>query len=355
MQKAHIHRRAFLKGLSAGVVGTTLGSAFLQGPQLLGNPLTLPAPAGAANVGLVKGGDRRRNMREALQAIEKEVREGIGDRQVVIKPNFVSTRRQLSSTHVEGIMGILDFLKPFYKKPVIITESPAGGPAQRGYEAYGYTKLTKDYNVILQEMDKEEHKTFWLVDRKLQPAPVRMARTVWDKNYYTISAAVMKTHNAVVATLGLKNLLVGAALKIDRISDKRQFHHGTKLINYNLFVLSKSIRPDLTTIDGFVGMQGNGPTGGFPMESGIAIASTDVIAADRVGVECMGINFADVGYLNYCVDAGVGQGDLNKIKIVGSDIKSCVKKYEMAKSFEGQLNWKSDDFQTISLEGDVRS
>ena len=91
------------------------------------------------------------------------------------------------------------------------------------------------------------------------------------------------------------------------------------------------------------------------MDSRVAIASTDVIAADRVGVECMGIDFANVGYLNYCADAGLGQGDLEKIEIVGSDIKSCIKQFRMADSFEGQLNWKVDDYQAISLEGDVRS
>jgi uncharacterized protein (DUF362 family) len=148
---------------------------------------------------------------------------------------------------------------------------------------------------------------------------------------------------------------VGAAVKVDRTNDKRQFHQGTKLINYNLFLLARSIRPHLTVIDGFEAMQGNGPGGGFPMDSRVAIAGTDVIAADRVGVECMGIDFADVGYLSYCARAGIGQGDLEKISIVGSGLKDCVRKFKLADSIEGQLKWKSDDYQRVSLEGDVRS
>ena len=362
MSSSRIDRRTFLKGVSATALGATLGAAIgsrpLRGlpgePAPAGAPTGMPAP-GLAPVGLIHGGDRRRNMLEALQAIEKDIREGIGERQVVIKPNFVSTDNQLAATHVEAIMGILDFLKPFYRKTVVIAESPAGGPAQRGYENFGYTKLTKDYDIALRELDADENKEFWLVDRKLRPAPVRMARMVWDPAYYLISAAVLKTHNAVVATLGLKNVLVGAALKVGGTNDKRQFHHGTKLINHNLFLLARSIRPSLTAIDGFEAMQGNGPGGGFPMDSHVAIASTDVIAADRVGVECMGIDFADVGYLSYCARAGLGQGDLEKIRIVGSDLKSCVRKFKLADNIEGQLKWKADDYQAISLEGDVRS
>lgn len=353
--RSPMDRRTFLKGISCGVASVALcprRGAFAADPPV---PAPPPGEAAPATVGLIRGGDRRRNMLEALRAIEKEVREGIGDRQVVIKPNFVTTRNQLAATHVEAIMGILDFLKPFYKKTVVVAESPAGGPAQVGYETYGYTKLGRDYDVALTELDANEHKEFWLVDRHLRPAPVRMARMAWDPGYYLISAAVMKTHNAVVATLGLKNALVGAALKFGRTNDKRQFHHGTKLINYNLFLLSRSIRPSLTAIDGFVGMQGNGPTGGTAVESGVAIASTDVIAADRVGVACMGIDVSKVGYLSYCARAGVGQGDLEKIALVGSDLKACVREYGLADSIEGQLRWKEDSYQAVSLEGDVRS
>jgi uncharacterized protein (DUF362 family) len=333
-------------------------AAGIAGGAIAKRSWAAPGGGGAAatsRVGLIKGGDRRRNMRDALAAIEKEIRAGIGDRQVVIKPNFVSTRKQLAATHVEGVMGILDFLKPFYKKPVIIAESPAGGAARRGYENFGYTDLARDYDVSLQELDGSEHRTFWLCDRHLRPAPVRMARMVCDPRYYVISAAVMKTHNAVVATLGLKNLIVGAALKFGRRNDKRQFHHGTKLINYNIALLARQIRPALTTIDGFVGMQGNGPGGGFPMESGVAIASTDVIAADRVGLACMGIDLADVGYLTYCAESGVGEGDLARIDVAGSDLAGCVAKYQLADSIKGQLNWKDEDYQAVSLKGDVRS
>ena len=43
-------------------------------------------------------------------------------------------------------------------------------------------------------------------------------------------------------------------------------------------------------IDGFEGMEGNGPVSGFPVPHRIAIASTDFLAADRVGLECMGID-----------------------------------------------------------------
>lgn len=356
MERKGMDRRSFLGSLSVGLVGASLGS----GPRALSGeePATLGdrrAPEGPTKVALVKGEDRRRNMYEALKSIEKEVRAGIGNRQVIIKPNFVSTSRQLAATHVEGVMGMLDFLKPFYKKTVIIAESPAGGPAERGYENFGYKKLPKDYDVALRELDGTEHRTLYMIDTTLRPAPIRVARMLCDPSFYVISAAVMKTHNAVVATLAWKNILVGAPLKFGRRNDKRVIHQGTKLLNYNLFLLGRDLRPDLATIDGFEAMEGNGPGSGTPVDMKVAIASTDVLAADRIAVETMGIDFSKIGYLTYAARAGLGQGDREKIEVIGEDPKSCTRTFRLADSIEGQYKWQSDEFQRIDLEGDVRS
>ena len=353
MSSQRMDRRAFLGGVSAGVVGSMLAhgqAGMAQAPDA-----TDTEPDEPTQVALIKGDDRRRNVLEALRAVEKEVREAIGSRQVVIKPNFVTTRKQLAATHVEAVMGILDFLKPFYQQTVIIAESPAGTPAQKGYENYGYTKLTSTYDVSLEELDADRHRTFHVLDTRLRPTPVRMARMLCDPDFYVISAAVMKTHNAVVATLGLKNIVLGGALKIAGRNDKRQFHQGTKLINYNISLIAQHVRPDLTVIDGFQGMEGNGPGGGTPVDSRVAIAGTDVVAADRIGLEMMGVDFADVGYLTYCADAGLGQGERSRIEVLGADAADCVHKYKMHDRIEGQLKWKSEDFQAISLEGDIPS
>jgi len=63
-------------------------------------------------------------------------------------------------------------------------------------------------------------------------------------------------------------------------------------MHYNIMLTAQRMRPfwGATVIDGFEGMEGNGPNSGLPVPSRVAIASTDYVAADRVGVECMGIN-----------------------------------------------------------------
>jgi uncharacterized protein (DUF362 family) len=86
-------------------------------------------------------------------------------------------------------------------------------------------------------------------------------------------------------------------------------------------------------------MEGDGPGSGTPVASRLAIASTDFIAADRVGVEAMGIDPSYVGYLVYSGEVGLGNYDLNKIKVQGAGLDAVRKKYRLHTTIERQLQW----------------
>jgi uncharacterized protein (DUF362 family) len=90
-------------------------------------------------------------------------------------------------------------------------------------------------------------------------------------------------------------------------------------------------------IDGFEGMEGNGPNSGTPVDHRVCVASTDWLAADRVAVELMGVDFSKIGYLNYCAQAGLGMADLGKIEIVGENLKDHIKPYKLHDNIEKQL------------------
>jgi len=108
-----------------------------------------------------------------------------------------------------------------------------------------------------------------------------------------------------------------------------------------MLVTAQKLQPHwgLAVIDGFEGMEGNGPGAGTPVASHVAIASTDFIAADRVGLEVMGINPEWVGYLAYCGQAGLGQYDLAKIHVEGAAIASVAKKYQLHPDVQKELEW----------------
>ena len=305
-----------------------------------------------SRVSLSAGDDRTENIFSCLKRFEKEIKKAIGSKRVIIKPNNVSTTTQLSASHAGCLEGILEFLQSIGIENVIIAESAASGPSFEGFENYGYIPLAEKYKAKLVDLDKEDYELVYCVDeQKIHPHACRMSGLLLDRNNFVISSAVMKTHDRVVATLSLKNIVVGAPIKDDGFrwgrggkagakNDKPITHgNGYRGINYNLFALAPRLHPDLAIIDGFEGMEGNGPVGGSPVDHRVAVASLDWLAADRVSVELMGIDFSKIGYLNFCANAGMGQADLAKIDIEGADLKSNIKQYELSRSYEKQLEW----------------
>ena len=69
-------------------------------------------PAGRSSIAFTTGTDRRAMLFEVLKPFEAKIRNGIKGKQVVIKPNMVSTNIPLCATHVDALRGLLEFMKP---------------------------------------------------------------------------------------------------------------------------------------------------------------------------------------------------------------------------------------------------
>ncbi len=286
-------------------------------------------PASSSSVGLVKGSDRRDNIYRSLKLIEDQVFSALGDKQILIKPNFVQTSVPLAATHADAIRGILDFLAPHYKKEVIIGEAAATKEGTfAGYKNYGYQKLAKDYKVKLVDLNLGGYQYRYTIGEKNAPVPIRICSSFLDPNLYIISAAVLKTHGFASVTLSLKNMLLAAPINDYTTSDKSQMHRGPHgelddVIHFNMFHMAQEVFPDLAVIDGFTGMEGDGPSRGTPVDSRVAIASADPVAADTLGARAMGFDARKILYLASMADAGMGQGNLGKINILGSRLSDC--------------------------------
>jgi len=306
-----------------------------------------------SRVALTAGDNRVDITFRALQPFAKQIKQAIGNRRVILKPNNVSTTIQLSATHAETLEGILEFLKSIKKlNNVIIAESAADGPAMNGFSNFNYLRLADKYPVRFMDLDTSGYEILYVFDeRDFKPHPVRISKVLLDPDSYIVSVARMKTHDRVVVTLSLKNIVVGAPIKDPGFafgknrkegirSDKSIVHGGGyRGIHYNLYDLASRLHPHLAIIDGFEGMEGNGPTGGMPVDHRVCVVSTDWLAADRVAVELMGVDFNNVAYLNYCAQAGFGVADMGKIEIIGESISNHIKTYKLHTNIEKQLSW----------------
>ncbi|MFC2113243.1 DUF362 domain-containing protein [Bacteroidota bacterium] len=349
-KKKKINRRESLKIIGAG----SLGGAFLgAGMSCQGKVDSSDTPQPAfhpsynksdkiATVSLVKGKNRREIVYQSLKNLEKEILESIGKKKVLIKPNLVYHQSPTCATDPDAIRGVLDFLSPNIKDQIIVGESTASRPftTMELFEDYGYFPLQEEYDIKLVDLNKESYQYRHILGENNTVAPVRIISWFLDPDIYLISVPRMKTHAQCYVTLSLKNVLMAAPLN-DYLNpdggwtqgDKYNMHvteesSATDPLYYNLYQLAHHVYPDLAVIDGFEGMEGDGPVGGPMVDSRIAVTSLDALAADVMATKAMDLDPGIVPYLNFINEAGFGQGDPEKIQTVGTPLDECICKFE---------------------------
>lgn len=300
-------------------------------------------------VGLARKGNRRENVFTALDVVRNDVVPKLRE-QVMLKPNFLSSRNQLASTHPDAIRGAIDFLLTTPKPPKEIIVAEGGNEKFSGeaFGNFGYTALPDEYPIPIRLVDLHQEENWEetlvvLADRR--EVPVRMPRTVLDCPC-TISIAVAKTHDVDVVTLALKNMIMGTLHKQDRIKMHGYYSHADRelpreaqTLNINLIRLSRYLCPEIGVIDGTVGLQGNGPGGTDAVDLGIAVASADVFAADAVTAKAMGFEPLEIGLFHYANTLGDGVADLDRIDVLGTPVEAVIKHFKPHEKTPLQFQW----------------
>ncbi|MEM7032784.1 MAG: DUF362 domain-containing protein [Chloroflexota bacterium] len=304
------------------------------------------------NVSLVRRDNRRDNVYGALDLVRDDVVQKLRP-QVMLKPNFLSGDNQLASSHVDVARGTIDFLMSTPNPPEEILIAEGGNEKYSGqaFDNFGYRALLDEYDVPIKLIDlnqetKWEEETIYLVDGS--PYTVHMPKTVLDCPC-TISMAIAKTHDTCVVTLALKNMIMGTIQKIDRVKmhgfashHDRKVPDESKVMHINLIRLARHLAPDISVIDGTVGLQGNGPGGTDAIDLGVATAGVDVFAVDAVMTSVMGFDPLKIGLSVYGNQLGMGIADLEKVNILGTTVESVRQSFKPHETTELQLQWQHD-------------
>jgi uncharacterized protein (DUF362 family) len=271
-------------------------------------------------------------------------------KQIFIKVNLVDFNNSLANTHVETLQGLLDFLSPLTGRTIIIGESTAAAQTTTEcFEKFGYTVLEKEFNVQLLDTGLGPYtQVNWIKDNLNQVSYPYITSHVIDPTKYCISLARMKTHSLTVCTLAMKNYYMGSTLKFPighqlyGTTDSRTLMHwggGNKGLTQNLVLMSRHFTPDLAIIDGFEGMEGDGPANGTPVDHRVMVAGKDIVSVDRVGIELMGLDYTKVKHVQWAAEWNVGQGDLGRIEIVGPSIDSLRIPYVKSQYYDWSIEW----------------
>jgi uncharacterized protein (DUF362 family) len=345
-------RRNFIAKAGAGAIG-------IAGAQMMPH-----AAHGAlfgrrtGRVSFVTGTDAREAAYNSLKPLQREIEHAIGDRQVVIKLNFgvVDPAMWLAATDPNQVCGIMDFLGEFYDRKVILSEgtSVTDTSSHLGYENFGYTPLMREYDTEFIDHNDLDTQVRFVKDNRGHPFPINIVDLyLHPDKYYYISATRFKPSGGVVITLSLKNIVMGSPInhykwKKAQGRNEKSFVHqgGNRGQSWNIFMMAASgIQPHLAVLDGVVTMEGDGPLDGTPVEHGVAVASTDWLAADRLATELMGVDYSMVKYLEWCGKMGYGTDDLDAMNIIGPDWRQHIIQYKMNKNYEKQTAWVHEDAQ----------
>jgi len=241
------------------------------------------------------------------------------DDRVVVKPN-VCYRKNIDNmiiTDPRVLEAVLNIVKKKAKKVTVVESDSMSGTADDRVTKSGVMDIIHKCDVDflnLSEDETEEHEIAGLI--------LQIPKTVLNADFF-INVPKIKTSNRekTFVTIAMKNMFGALANK-----KKPKLHKALVDI---LVYLSRTIRQDLTIVDGIVGMQGLGLTQGSPVRLNLIVSGLNPITAEAACCQIMGINPYAVEPLWKAFKAGVGEIDIEKIQILGENIDNVKKKFNI--------------------------
>jgi uncharacterized protein (DUF362 family) len=152
-----------------------------------------------------------------------------------------------------------------------------------------------------------------------------------------INVPKMKVHLAKTVTLGLANWQ--GILRNDHpheggkdgkgLHTNQQGQHRND-IDPKVVDEYRIRKADLTIVDAVIGMEGQGPHTGTPIEMNLVIAGTDTVAVDAVTSACMGFEPSEIPAVRIAYHDGLGEMRLDQIEVAGAQIAEVMKHFKRA-------------------------
>ena len=241
---------------------------------------------------------------------------------VLLKPNLhaVADPATASVSDPALIGALIDWAQACGAGDILVADGPFYGnrEPERNFTDTGMAEAVESRGARWQPVNDgpwrefRDHSADW-------PPLVRLFEPAFTYDRL-INVAVAKTHMDCLVTLGMKNLK-----GLLHPEDKALFHQMPDL-DRALLALNQVVRPDLTIVDGTLGMEGLGPHAGSVANWGYLFAGRDTMAVDVVVAPGMGVGVEEARTLRYAVEAGLV--DPGRIEVRGADPATIVRRFE---------------------------
>ena len=306
-----MHRRDFLKYLAALSLTAGAGRRLVLPEEVWAMaPNQAPEPL----VAQTQGANYAHLVGDALQALggmKKFVNPG---EVVVVKPNMAWDRppEMAANAHPAVVRKVVELCLEAGAKQVKVLDHSCDD-ARKAYAASGIKAAVediKDPRAVVEYVD----------ERRFVELTIEKAKNLKKWFFYKdileadrfINIPVAKQHSESRLTMCLKNMMGAIGGWRGRI------HVG---LHQNIADMNLLLRPDLHVLDATRILRRNGPKGGDVADvevKNLVFAGADPVALDSLGAGLFGLKPTDLGYLVKSHQAGRGEMDLSKIKVVSS-------------------------------------
>lgn len=261
---------------------------------------------------------------------------------VMIKPNLcvAASPDRGVTTDVRVVEAVIQLLKKSEPScSVLVVESDSHGrSADETFTRLGFLSLMRKYGVELVNLSKDDYIALNDAGETVPEAVNFPRRILYCEEF--ISIAKLKTHVWECISGALKN-------QFGCIANKNKFRFHPYLSEV-LACVNDVINPGLCLIDGIVGLEGRGPTGGQPKKANLVIAGKNPVAVDFVACLVMGIKPQRVPHLRYAMRR---QRDVaSQIEIVGEPLERVAMKFRLPRRSEFLLHRLSFHLQRLGCE-----
>ena len=311
--RPEMSRRSFLIG-SASVAGSAFALGLWRRHRREHRALKEPKPhelaLGRGDVLVARGEDPGQNVRRALAAaggIGKLVSPGDT---VVIKPNMAwDLPPELGANANPGTVGAVVELCRAAAGPggrVVVFDRTMSRDPSGPYRTSGIAEAVHRAGGVVHYVDETRFREQPIVDAfALRAWPFYELVLFADEADVLINIPAAKTHSTSGLTLGMKNVfgMVGG--------ERGELHQQ---IHQKIADLNRVVKVDLTILDATRVMFRNGPNSprrsdvdSSPDRAQRIVVGTDRVAVDAYGATLFGREPADVGFICFGAEAGLGE------------------------------------------------
>jgi uncharacterized protein (DUF362 family) len=310
-----LNRREFLYASAIGITGISTGL-----------PLWAKEPHNKATIALVKTGDRKQGVIDALNLLEFLPMKG---KKVFIKPNFNTADPCPGSTHNDVLGTLVREIQKREALSVTVGDRCGPGSTQKVMEDKGIFDLARDLRFSVLNFESMEDKDWVLIN---PPGShwgdgFYMARPLVESEYI-VTTGCLKTHQfGGHFTMSMK-LSVGAVHRKHMMPQL----HGSPHMRKMIAEINLGYQPQLILMDGVEVFTDGGPMTGEKKTANVILAGKDRVAMDAVGLAVlkdlgsndtiMNSRIFEQEQIKRAVEIGLGVTGPDEIHIVTKDEES---------------------------------